>query len=161
MILVTIGLSHFGFDRLIRKMDEIALKIDEKVVIQSGSSDYEPANSEYFKFTDRKHMDKLYSDCRILITHAGTGSIINSIKRNIMPMVVPRLSKYNEAFDDHQVEIAEEFSRLGYVVMINDLDEIYEYLLQKENKFNFALDSNKDPNYNLVLNLKSYINSLE
>ena len=91
MILVTVGLSHFGFDRLIKEMDNISTKIDEKIIIQSGSSLYQPIYAESFQFTDREHMNQLYNDCRVIVTHAGAGSIISSIKRKIKPIVVPRL----------------------------------------------------------------------
>ena len=38
MILVTVGTHVLGFDRLVKKMDEIASKIDEEVIIQIGNT---------------------------------------------------------------------------------------------------------------------------
>jgi UDP-N-acetylglucosamine transferase subunit ALG13 len=50
MIFVTVGNCRYSFDRLLRKMDEIAGKIDEPVVIQRGHSDYQPQNAEFFGY---------------------------------------------------------------------------------------------------------------
>jgi len=40
MIFVTVGTHDQGFERLVKKMDEIAGQIDEEVVIQVGYTDY-------------------------------------------------------------------------------------------------------------------------
>jgi UDP-N-acetylglucosamine transferase subunit ALG13 len=47
MIFVTVGTHYQGFDRLIRKMDEIAGKIEEDVIMQIGSTQYKPINAKY------------------------------------------------------------------------------------------------------------------
>lgn len=52
MILVTTGLAVKGmeFTRLIKKMDDIAGKIDDEVVMQIGTVPYEP-HASFFPFT--------------------------------------------------------------------------------------------------------------
>jgi UDP-N-acetylglucosamine transferase subunit ALG13 len=52
MIFVTIGSAVKGieFTRLIKKMDDIAGKIDEEVVMQIGTVPYEPQNAKYFRY---------------------------------------------------------------------------------------------------------------
>ena len=52
MIFATIGTHNIGFERLVVKMDEIAGRIDEEVVIQIGSTRYTPKHAGYFDFTD-------------------------------------------------------------------------------------------------------------
>ena len=48
MILVTVGTHYLSFDRLIKKIDEIALSIDEEIIAQIGNSKYKPKNIKYF-----------------------------------------------------------------------------------------------------------------
>ena len=38
MIFVTVGMHTAGFERLVKKMDEIAGKIDEEVIMQIGGT---------------------------------------------------------------------------------------------------------------------------
>jgi UDP-N-acetylglucosamine transferase subunit ALG13 len=50
MIFVTVG-NHFQeFERLLRKVDEIAPRIPHEIVIQKGYSKYVPRNTKYFDF---------------------------------------------------------------------------------------------------------------
>ncbi|MDI6655433.1 MAG: beta-1,4-galactosyltransferase, partial [Candidatus Hydrothermarchaeota archaeon] len=44
MIFVTVGTHNQSFERLVKKADEIAGKIGEKVVIQTGHTKYKPKN---------------------------------------------------------------------------------------------------------------------
>ena len=48
MILVTVGTHPQGFDRLVRPMDELAALLEEEVIIQFGSSSYEPSTPGAF-----------------------------------------------------------------------------------------------------------------
>ena len=50
MIFATVGLHYMGFERLIRKMDELAGEIDEEVIIQTGHTKYQPRNAAFFAF---------------------------------------------------------------------------------------------------------------
>ena len=54
----------------------------------------------------------------IIMTHTlgsvGLGTIISAITKRKPTIIFPRLKKYNEHVDDHQLEIAEAFSRRNY-----------------------------------------------
>jgi len=126
LILVTIGLGGgmWGFSRLVSEMDRIAGSIDEKVVMQIGATDYEPENSEYFTFLARNEMDQFYRDARVVVCHAGVGSILTAIKYNKPLVLVPRVKRYGEILDDHQRQIAGELEGKGVAVVydINTLE---------------------------------------
>jgi UDP-N-acetylglucosamine transferase subunit ALG13 len=112
-----------AFERLVREMDRIAGELDEQVVMQLGSTDYEPENCEYFRFIPRKDMEEFYTDARMIVCHAGTGSILTALEHNKPLVLVPRMKRYGEVFDDHQLEIAREMERRGTTVVydINNL----------------------------------------
>ena len=52
---------------------------------------------------------KKIRECDVLITHSGVATIIAGLKNDKKVIVVPRLAKYGEHVDDHQVQIAESF----------------------------------------------------
>lgn len=154
LIFVTVGSHYQGFDRLIKKVDEIAGKIDEDVVMQIGNTKYKPVNAEYFEFAEYSKVQKLNSSARIVISHAGVGSILTALEQKTHIIIVPRLKKYGEVVDDHQLQIAKEMSDNSNVTVIYDLEELEGSL---KTDFSFTKDCNRNK---LVQSLKRYIYSI-
>ena len=123
MIFVTVGTHYHGFERLIKKVDEIAGKIDEEVIAQIGSTKYEPKNMTYFSFMeDEEKFLELYKNARIIITHAGIGNLFKIFSFQKPVIIVPRFKKFNEHVDDHQLEITEVLKDQKEAVIIYDLE---------------------------------------
>ncbi len=124
MIFVTVG-WQYGFDRLIIKMDQIAGKIDERVIMQISSTKHKPNNAQYFRFveSDTRILEYMRG-ARLIVSHAGVGSILTASSLGKPMIIVPRLKKFGEAIDDHQLEIAEAMSEKGMLVVydVGDLD---------------------------------------
>ena len=49
----------------------------------------------------------------IVITHGGTGAIIGAVKKGKKVIAVPRLAKYGEHVDDHQLQLIKKFDDLA------------------------------------------------
>ncbi|WP_231582860.1 PssE/Cps14G family polysaccharide biosynthesis glycosyltransferase [Methanosarcina sp. MTP4] len=154
LIFVTVGSHYQGFDRLVKKMDEIAGKIDEKVIMQIGNTKYKPVNAEYFEFAEYSKIQKLNSDARIVVSHAGVGSILTALEQKTHLIIVPRLKKYDEVVDDHQLEIAKELSENPNVTVVYDVEYLEESL-----KIDFSFVEESSGN-RLVHSLKNYIFSI-
>jgi UDP-N-acetylglucosamine transferase subunit ALG13 len=107
MIFVTTG-NHFqGFERLLKKMDEIALRIPDEIVIQRGYSRYVPQNTKYFDFVPANTAMEYIQKSELVISHAGMGTIILSRQYGIPIIIFPRRKIYKEHVNDHQMEIAQ------------------------------------------------------
>lgn len=52
----------------------------------------------------------------VVIAHAGTGAALTAIEAGKCPILVPRLARYNEHIDDHQLQIAAELHRRGLAI---------------------------------------------
>ena len=143
MIFVTVGFHFQGFDRLIQKMDEIAGKVNEEVIMQIGSTKYKPIHAKYFDFVDDDaEMTKLFLTARIIVAHAGAGTLMNAIRYNRPFIVVPRLKNFNEHVDDQQIELADAVSKSHGVVCIYNIADL-ENALQKISSSTIS-DSKKD-----------------
>ena len=59
-----------------------------------------------------------------VITHAGVGSIMVALSQGKRPVVVPRLQRFGEAVDDHQVQVATQLDRSGRVRAVLDLADL-------------------------------------
>ncbi len=124
MIFVTIGMHTTGFERLVKKMDEVAGKINEEVIIQTGTTKYAPKNAKRFKFASYQKIQELNRDARLVVAHAGTGSVITALKQNTPIVVVPRLKEYNEVIDTQQLELAEMIKNRKGITVVYNMDEL-------------------------------------
>ena len=120
MIFVTVGMHHQGFERLIKAMDDLAAQIDEPVVMQIGASSYEPVHAEWFKFAPAERVAELTKEARVLVAHAGAGTIISSFEHRKPLIVVPRRADQDEHVDDHQIELASALAEAGKIVSVEE-----------------------------------------
>ena len=130
MILVTLGTQDKSFKRL---LDAIQKQIDngnikDKVVVQAGCTEFESKDMEIFDLIDRDKFSKLISECDLLITHGGVGSILTGLKNNKKVIVAPRLKEYKEHTNNHQLEIIEKFSTAGLIMPLYDFDKLDKVL---------------------------------
>lgn len=126
MIFVTLGSQKFQFNRLLKEIDQLIEEneITEEVFAQIGYSDYQPRNYSYKSFLDRDEYNEIMSRCDKVITHGGTGAIIGALKKEKKVIAVPRLAKYEEHVDDHQLQITQQFKELRFILSVNDVSEL-------------------------------------
>lgn len=124
MIFVTLGSQKFQFNRLLIKLDELVETgvIQDKIMAQIGASTYIPKHYEYTQFLDREKFREILADCSVVITHGGTGVIINAVKQGKKVIAVPRLAKYGEHVDDHQLQLLHQFDDLQIICACYDME---------------------------------------
>lgn len=120
MVFITLGSQKFQFNRLLKAVDELML--DEEVFAQIGYSDYKPVNYAYKEFLDRDEFLEIMGRADIVITHGGTGAIIGAVKKGKKVIAIPRLAKYGEHVDDHQLQLVEQLKRLNLICACEDGD---------------------------------------
>lgn len=160
MIFVTVGTQKFQFDRLLKEIDSlIASKyIKEKVFIQRGNSTYLPQNAECFEFVDNTVFERLVNECDLLITHSGVATIIKGLKLKKKVLVVPRLKKYGEHVDDHQLQIANAFSERNFVEVCVETSKLLETIDKIGRSQYEEYKSCKD---NVISVINEYLNDLK
>ena len=132
MIFVTLGSQKFQFNRLLMELDKLVeeKKISNDIFAQIGYSDYKPKNYEFKEFLDREQFAEFMDKCDTVITHGGTGAIVGAVKRDKKVIAVPRLAKFGEHVDDHQLQIIDQFTNMNFIVGVKETNEIYEALEQ-------------------------------
>lgn len=118
MIFVILGTQDKDFSRLLKEIDRLIKekKITEKVIVQAGTTKYQSKNMKIFDLLPMTEFNRFIGKADLIITHGGVGSIMNSLKKGKKVIAVPRLKKYGEHTNDHQLQIVKEFSRQGYVI---------------------------------------------
>jgi beta-1,4-N-acetylglucosaminyltransferase len=123
-IFVMVGMHYSGFDRLIKEIDKIAMDKNVHFIAQIGHSNYEPEHVDFFRFLkDDEEIDNLIKNSCILITHGGISAIEGPIL-GIPTIVVPRLQKYGEHINDHQLWFANRLAADGFVTVVTDVKEL-------------------------------------
>ena len=146
MIFVTLGSQKFQFNRLLKEVDRLIEngKITEEVFAQSGYSTYKPRNYKYKNFLDRKQFSEVMNQCDIVITHGGTGAIVGAVKKGKKVIAVPRLCKYGEHVDDHQLQIINQFNEMNLIEGIDDTSQLNNALNNlKEKEFKKYISNTK------------------
>ena len=125
MIFLTVG-TLFNFDRLVKAVDDAIAKglITDKVFAQIGDSKYIPQNMEYVKILEKEKFDQKLIESDALLSHAGMGSITMALNHNKPILVMPRLKKYSEHVNDHQLGTARKFEVLGHVLVAVEAEEL-------------------------------------
>ena len=117
MILVLLGTQDKPFKRLLNAVLKAKEKgiIKDKVVAQIGCTNFKSEKIETFDYKEKEEIEKLIDKAKLIITHAGVGTIIDCISKNKKVIVVPRRKKYGEHTNDHQLEITKEFEEKKYI----------------------------------------------
>lgn len=154
MILVTLGTQKQSFARLLDIIENSNIK--EETIVQAGHTKYNSERMKIFDFIPYEKLDKLIDEADTIITHGGTGSIVAPLKKGKKVIAVPRLAKYGEHVDDHQVQIVDIFSEMGYILKLNENDNLKSILkkIKKQDMTPF-----KSNNENFIKHLKKEIDN--
>lgn len=161
MIFVTIG-TQAPFDRLISAMDEVAGLIGgEEVIAQAIGTSIVPKNMKVFDFIPPDEFDKLFAKARIIIGHAGTGTILSALTSQKPILVMPRIASLGEHRNEHQLATAEAFEKLGYIKVAMNEEELKQMSLELiNNKDNVKLETvGLVASDKLVQSIRSFIQS--
>ena len=157
MIFITLGSQKFQFNRLLKAVDELISKgeITDDVFAQTGYSDYEPKNYEFKQFLSRDEFADVISKTDIVITHGGTGAIVGAIKAEKKVIAIPRVEKYGEHIDDHQMQIVYQFKKSDLICGIDECDELVGAIEYSKNHEFKKYESNTS---NIIDSIDRFIN---
>lgn len=160
MIFVTLGSQKFQFNRLLKKLDDIVKNgnIKDEIFAQIGYSNYKPKNYQYKEFMDREEFKQMMEKSDIIIAHGGTGAIITAVKQGKKVIAVPRLAKYGEHVDDHQIQLVTEFENSGIISAVYDLENLESELLNIHEKKFRSYKSNTD---NIIESIEKFIEGMK
>lgn len=136
MTLVILGTQDKSFDRLLRMVEKEIKNNNLKgeVIVQAGQTKFKSKYMEIFDLIPITKFNKLIKEADLVITHGGVGSIIQALKHNKKVIAVPRLARYKEHENDHQIQIVEEFTKNGYILSAKNTKELNK-ALEDINKF--------------------------
>ena len=128
MIFLTLGTYPLPFDRLVVAIDNGIRDgwVKEEVFAQIGMSGYKPQNMEYVDILEKGTFDSYFEKASCIISHAGIGTIIMALDNGKPLLAMPRLKKFGEVVNDHQVATAKKFEHLGHMLVAYNEEDLPE-----------------------------------
>jgi len=128
VIFVVTG-TQAPFDRLLSILDTWASKQGKYTVIaQMANSEINFKNMTCFDYLDPDVFNEYFNNADVIIGHAGMGTIITALENEKKLVVFPRLVKYNEHRNEHQLYTAQGFDKLGLINIAYNENELLKYL---------------------------------
>lgn len=132
---VTVG-THGPFPRLIAEVDRLAAAnlLPRPVIVQHPAGVDCPHADRTFPECSVEEFQELLQNSRLVITHAGAGSILSALGVKRPTIAIARLSRFGEHYDDHQLEILRKFREMG-AMLGSDRTEDLESLIRESESF--------------------------
>ena len=121
MIFVTVG-TQLPFERLVSAMDRWcgAQAPPPDVLAQVGGGRLDYPSLRCVRSLDAAAYAEAIAGARLVVAHAGTGSILTALDRGVPVIIMPRDDRVNEHRDDHQIQTARQLERMGLVAVAWD-----------------------------------------
>lgn len=153
MIFVTVGTNEARFDRLLHVFE--SSPPDEQLLVQHGPSPIRPPGSTCVDYLPYDELTSTMRRARVVVTHAGVGSIMTALAHGKRPVVLPRLQRFGEAVDDHQVELGRRMHAAGLVTFVERPEDVRAALDATHDARVFDLG----PDRRLVTELRDFVHA--
>lgn len=127
-VAATLGTGHYGFARLLTWLDTWFARHPETAgFVQYGCSP-EPRHAQGAQKVARPQLMERMRGATAVVTHGGTGSIMDARSLGVKPIVVARSARFGEAVDDHQVAFCERLASRGWIHLPGTEAEMHGHL---------------------------------
>jgi UDP-N-acetylglucosamine transferase subunit ALG13 len=120
VIFVTIGNAIQPFQRLLSAVDDLAgrgIWRGERVLLQTGySKAFSPRHCEAVPFLPMVDFHLAMEEANVIVSHGGCGTLLNAVRLGKRPVAMPRLKKYGEHINDHQLQLVAALVSEGKVI---------------------------------------------
>lgn len=122
-VFITMGtIAPYEFNALVETVERWADPHTE-LVWQLGTTSRRPTRGSVHDYMPAETFASNVEWADLVITHAGVGTLISLVESGARVIAVPRRKRRSEHVDDHQVQIAREFSDRGLIVY-SELDNL-------------------------------------
>jgi UDP-N-acetylglucosamine transferase subunit ALG13 len=131
LIFVTVG-TQLPFPRLVDEMCRIRFELNEEIIIQSVNTTYSDAKLTVRPFLAPVEFEKFATSTRIIVGHAGIGTLLTAKKCRVPLVVLPRKASLGEHRNDHQVATAHQISNITGVYVAQCETDLLFYLRRND-----------------------------
>lgn len=119
MIFCTTG-TQAPFDRFLQIVDAIAPTLEEEVIVQAFHGSYIPQHIKPLEFVEPDEFERIFKQARLVVAHAGMGTIISAMTLGKPIVVFPRIAALGEHRNEHQLATVHQMEKMHYVYAAHD-----------------------------------------
>lgn len=150
LVLALVGTDYHKFDRLVDWVDAWFVEQPQQTVsciVQhgAGAPPRAASGSAYF---ERNTMRGLLARANVIVCHGGPSTIVESRRRGLVPLVLPRRKDLGEHVDDHQYRFSQIMAERGLIHLVESaaaLEEAIERGLREPHTCTVDPSSEPDP----------------
>jgi len=154
VIFVSTGTNEAPFDRLTAAAQELVG--DEELLVQYGSSRLTSGPGDWRDYLSFEEMEAAMRRARVVVVHAGVGSILLALRCGRIPVVMAR-RQGEEAVDDHQAILARRLATTGQVTVVDDASSLRAAVAQPSHERSTAGTGGAATSERLTAELREFI----
>lgn len=131
MIFATVG-TQLAFPRLIEALDSLANDTSEEIIAQIGPDPGQYKHIETRASLTPEEFERCYAEARVVVGHAGVGTILSAKKFNKSLVLLPRKHSLGEHRNDHQLATAKAVEKLTGIYIAWDTAELQTLLFRDD-----------------------------
>lgn len=160
MIFITVGTQPQLFTRLFKKIEELIDngEINDEIIAQVGLNVVNNDKIKCFSYLEMTEMRRFIKAADLIISHGGAGSIITALKMGKKVIGIPRLSKYGEHINDHQIDLINALSNENYIIPLYNIDLLKDAI---EKSYNFNPKPFKSGQEEIIKDIKFFIDKID
>ena len=136
MVFLAVGTQKQDFSRLFKLVENSKALKDEEIIAQAGYTKYTSNKIKIKSFLPKEEFRKYFESADYIICHGGVGTIFDGLYNGKKILAVPRLAKYKEHVNDHQIQICKQLEDDGYILYYKDGEDFYKKIDElKSRKF--------------------------
>ena len=126
-LFVALGTQKFPFDRLVRELNalvEEGVYAADEIVMQSTKIGKVQPLFTCHEIIPVEEFNRFLDVAEVVVCHSGVNSILSGMQRCKPLVIVPRISRFGEHVDDHQLEIAKVMEERYRVLVARDMADL-------------------------------------
>ncbi len=161
--IVIMGNMELPFQRLIDIVLESISFLPKPILIQGKNINLETIPGDVtvvdiMNFTD---FNRTIESSNVVISHAGVGVIMQTLKSGKRPLVIPRRAIHKEHINDHQLDLVKYLENSGGLVYsFSSKSELYDILKRKSLVYDSAFDFPLFNNEKIIQDIRQYLSTL-
>ncbi len=157
-VFASVGTHPQPFDRLLKELENTAkAKPSWKIFAQTGNCSFEPKAFQFKKFLNEKEYMQAIKEADVIVSHGGAGTIINALRQHKPLVIAPRLQRFQEHTNDHQLDLARALASKGKAIAVEDMKEL-EKAIGQAAKTRPAVSSERQ---GLIREIKTFLGALD
>lgn len=145
MLLITVGTEQYQFNALMHWI-ELLVKyrlLNEEILVQYGASTYIPDGARAYRKLSEQQFLGFVDGASLIISHCDE-AVAQLLEDKDTPYVlVPRLQRFREHIDNHQMEVADDFERRGIAIARSPGDLVKFLKLRQTSEVIPKIDENQ------------------